>query len=57
VLPCGGFVVAILQVLMPFIGSASAMEATYLLGLVWHLVVAFISFVILVYGVKGQRDT
>jgi len=38
------------------IGGASAIEATYLLGLVRHLVVAFISFVILVYGIKGQRD-
>lgn len=57
VLPLGGFAVAILQVLMPFIGSGAAIEATYLLGLVWHLMVAFISFVILVYGIKGQRDT
>ena len=55
VLTCGGFFVAILQILISFIGSTSTIEATYLLGLVWHLIVAFISFVILVYGMKGQR--
>ncbi len=56
-LPLIGFIIAIFQVLIPFIGNTSAVQFTYLTALVWHLIVSFISFVILVYGVREERDT
>ena len=55
-LPRFGFVVIVFQVVVPFVGSSSAIQATYLASLVWHLIVSFVSFIILVYGVRGQSD-
>ena len=55
ILPIFGMVIAVSQVLVALLAGPQLMELTYLVALVWHLFVAFISFVILVYGLGGSN--
>ena len=50
ILPIFGMMVALSQIFVALLGGPALIELIYLVALVWHLFVAFISFVILVYG-------
>ena len=45
-----GCVVAAVQIVVGVLGNATTMEATYLFVLIWHVSVAFMGFVMLVFG-------
>jgi hypothetical protein len=55
-MPYFGYVIILIQLSVSFFGSIDAVKATYLASLVFHLVVSFIAFVVLVYGIHGRRD-
>ncbi len=55
-LPYFGYVVILIQISVPFFGNTEAIKVTYLASLVFHLVISFIAFVILVYGMHSRRD-
>lgn len=56
-MPYFGYTVILIQLSVSFLGSIEAVKVTYLASLVFHLVVSFVAFVVLVYGVDGRRDT
>ena len=53
-MPYFGYVVILFQLAVPLFGSLSIIKVTYLASLVFHLVVGFVAFVMLVYGIRGQ---
>ena len=55
-MPYFGYTVILIQLSVSFLGSIETVKVTYLASLVFHLVVSFIAFVVLVYGVDGRRD-
>ncbi len=52
-----GCLVATLQIVIAFLGGATIIEATYLLGLMWHLCVSFFGFVTLVYQFRSKSKS
>jgi len=57
ILPFLGMIVAVSQIIVAMLAGPKLVELTYLVALVWHLFVAFISFVILVYGFGERSNT
>lgn len=55
VMPYFGYVVILAQISVPFFGSIATIKVTYLASLVFHLVVGFIAFVMLIYGMHDRR--
>ena len=56
-MPYFGYVVILAQLSVPFFGGIAAIKVTYLASLVFHLVVGFFAFVVLIYGIHGRRST
>jgi len=54
---CGsiGVVVAVLQLLVAWLGTPIAWESMYLVSLVWHLCVTFTAFALLLYGMREHQ--
>ena len=57
IMPYFGYVVILTQLSVPLFGSVEAIKVTYLASLVFHLVIGFIAFVMLVYGIHVRRGT
>ena len=55
-MPYFGYLVVLTQLSVPFFGGIEVIKVTYLASLVFHLVVSFIAFVMLVYGIQVRRD-
>ncbi len=51
-----GFLVAIVQIVSGFVASAKVVELVYVASLAWHLCVAFMGFVLLIYQGRRQGD-
>ncbi len=50
-----GIVIAVTQVVVAWIGSATFKETMYLSTLLWHLGITFMAFILLLYGVRKAR--
>jgi hypothetical protein len=49
---CAGFLVALSQIAIAFLGNAVMWETAYLVTLIWHVYVIFMAFVLLLYQMR-----